>query len=165
MQITLSRLIAAVAVVWLASAALVVAVLPGWTERGQFGDTFGAVNALFSGLAFAGLYWALRLQREQLELQRTELSLQREELKLQRQEMAASREELANQVKAQQALFRASVAQIAVASIQARIEAIKMDSEQVLPHGRGNYVKQIEALANALSDLSNRVEGAPNDAV
>lgn len=25
-------------------------------ERGTFGDMFGAVNALFSGLAFAGLY-------------------------------------------------------------------------------------------------------------
>ena len=26
-----------------------------WTNRGQFGDMFGAVNALFSGLAFAGI--------------------------------------------------------------------------------------------------------------
>ena len=33
-------------------------------ERGQFGDMFGAVNALFSGLAFAGLILTLILQRK-----------------------------------------------------------------------------------------------------
>lgn len=28
---------------------------PDWSERGQIGDMFGAVNTLFSGLAFAGV--------------------------------------------------------------------------------------------------------------
>ncbi|MBY5788657.1 putative phage abortive infection protein [Rhizobium leguminosarum] len=32
-------------------------------ERGIFGDTFGAVNALFSGLAFAGVVYAILMQR------------------------------------------------------------------------------------------------------
>ena len=50
-------------------------------DRGTFGDKFGAVNALFSGLAFAGLIFTIVLQRK-------ELSLQREELKLTRTEMA-----------------------------------------------------------------------------
>jgi hypothetical protein len=36
---------------------------------GTFGDTFGAVNALFSGLAFAGLLYAIYLQRHDLNLQ------------------------------------------------------------------------------------------------
>ncbi len=31
---------------------------PSWELRGQFGDLFGAVNALFSGLAFAGLIFS-----------------------------------------------------------------------------------------------------------
>lgn len=34
--------------------------------RGQFGDKFGAVNALFSGLAFAGIIITLLLQRRDL---------------------------------------------------------------------------------------------------
>lgn len=55
--------------------------LPDWTTRGQFGDVFGAANALFSGLAFAGLIYAILLQREDLVLQRTELELTRQELK------------------------------------------------------------------------------------
>ena len=40
--------------------------------RGQFGDTFGAVNALFAGLAFAGIIFAIILQKKELELQRQE---------------------------------------------------------------------------------------------
>ena len=51
------------------------------TERGTFGDMFGAVNALFSGLAFAGVIYAILLQRKELSLQRRELELTRAELK------------------------------------------------------------------------------------
>lgn len=58
---------------------------PTW--RGSFGDQFGAVNALFSGLAFAGLIYTIILQRRDLELQRNDLRLQREELILTRKEM------------------------------------------------------------------------------
>jgi len=52
-----------------------------WSDRGQFGDMFGAVNALFSGLAFTGVIIALVFQRRELELQRIELELTRKELK------------------------------------------------------------------------------------
>ncbi|WP_310620879.1 putative phage abortive infection protein [Flexibacterium corallicola] len=37
-------------------------------ERGTFGDTFGAVNALFSGLALAGLCYAILLQQHELRI-------------------------------------------------------------------------------------------------
>lgn len=50
-------------------------------ERGQFGDKFGAVNALFSGLAFAGLIFTIILQKKELALQREELTDTRKELK------------------------------------------------------------------------------------
>ena len=39
---------------WSGSWYFLYARLPGLTEQGQFGDMFGAVNSLFSGLAFAG---------------------------------------------------------------------------------------------------------------
>jgi len=48
--------------------------------RGQFGDSYGALNTLFSGLAFAGVVIAILLQRNELKLQREELRLTREEL-------------------------------------------------------------------------------------
>lgn len=48
--------------------------------RGQFGDMFGAVNALFSAAAFAVLIYSMWLQRTELRLQREELQETRAEL-------------------------------------------------------------------------------------
>ncbi len=42
--------------------------------RGTFGDMFGAANALFSALAFACVFYALLLQREDLRLQQEQLT-------------------------------------------------------------------------------------------
>ena len=58
-------------------------------ERGTFGDMFGAVNALFSGLAFAGLIVTLIMQHEELGLQRKELAQTNDELAAQREEFVA----------------------------------------------------------------------------
>lgn len=61
-------------------------------DRGTAGDMFGTVNALFSGLAFAGIIYTILLQR-------TELKFQREELELQRAEIRRSGDELEGQKK------------------------------------------------------------------
>ncbi|MCR9118216.1 MAG: putative phage abortive infection protein [bacterium] len=65
--------------------------IPQWyggnIEAGTFGDMFGGVNALFSGLAFALLVVTLYLQMKELSLQRKELTDTRTELKLQRELM------------------------------------------------------------------------------
>jgi len=60
-------------------------------DRGTLGDMFGSVNALFSGLALAGIiltillqHKELKLQREELRETRTEFETQNETLKLQR---------------------------------------------------------------------------------
>ena len=158
MQLTFKRLVIAVLTIWIVAPIVVIRVLPEWPERGQFGDIFGSVNALFSGLAFVGLFWALRVQQSQLELQRDELKLQREELKLQREEMVASRRELTRQVEVQEALFRATAAQVTVASVQAKIEAIKLDAQERNPGGRSTQINEIKSLAESLTGLSEWVE-------
>ena len=66
----------AVVVIWLLSWFL----LRHEPERGTFGDMFGGTNALFSGLAFAGVIYAILLQKQELKLQRKELELTRQEL-------------------------------------------------------------------------------------
>ena len=53
-----------------ASGLLAYFLLPDWTARASFGDMFGAVNALFSGLALAGVVFAILLQHQDLSLQR-----------------------------------------------------------------------------------------------
>lgn len=48
-------------------------------ERGTFGDMFGAVNALFSGLAFATLIYTVLQQRAELRATREEMRQQSKE--------------------------------------------------------------------------------------
>jgi len=60
--------------------------LKDWAERGLFGDMFGGLNALFSGLAFAGLICAIWMQRTEIQLQRNDLKLQREIMEAQVEE-------------------------------------------------------------------------------
>ena len=71
--------------------------VPGENTRGTFGDQFGAVNALFSGFAFAGLIYTIILQRQDLKLQRRDLFYQRQELKLNRKELELTRKEMEDQ--------------------------------------------------------------------
>lgn len=47
---------------------------------GTFGDSFGALNTLFSGLAFAGLIWTILLQKKELKETREEIKGQKEQL-------------------------------------------------------------------------------------
>lgn len=65
--------------------------------RGQFGDMFGALNAIFSGGALVGVVIAIILQRRELELQRKELKLTREELKKSAQAQLKSERALTRQ--------------------------------------------------------------------
>jgi hypothetical protein len=88
MTFRLPILITLVATAWITTLVASYVLLPSWEIRGQFGDLFGAVNALFSGLAFAGLIYTIQLQTRELDLQRQELQLQREEMRASRLEQA-----------------------------------------------------------------------------
>lgn len=75
-------------------------------KRGQFGDMFGFIGALFSGLAFAGLIVTMLQQREDLQNQKDEIKIQRQDLeaqtealKLQKEEIAQANKELKEQNK------------------------------------------------------------------
>ena len=89
--------IVGVIVIWAISWMLICKYIDGTDERGLFGDMFGAVNALFSGLAFAGLIVTLLYQKEELKLQREELAQTREELKGQRVEFEVQNKTLKRQ--------------------------------------------------------------------
>lgn len=122
-----------------------------WQTRGLFGDSFGALNALFVVFAFCGLIYTILLQR-------TELSLQREELKLQREEMAASREQLKAQVEAQNKLCKVLIGLIKVASMQALIEKTKMASESKISSARGNFQNEIIEYSREISKIAKDLE-------
>ena len=50
-------------------------------DRAFYGDSFGSINTLFSGLALAGIIFTILLQKNELKLQRLELKDTRVELK------------------------------------------------------------------------------------
>lgn len=52
-------------------------------QRGSFGDMFGAINALYSGLALAGIILSIMLQRSELKETREEFKIENELLKSQ----------------------------------------------------------------------------------
>jgi hypothetical protein len=91
-------LAASVLILWLLSWGLVAKFIEAAPEQGQFGDMFGAVNALFSGLAFAGIVYTILLQRKELGLQRIELAATRAELRRTAKAQEDAKEALAQQV-------------------------------------------------------------------
>lgn len=58
-----------------------------YIQRGIFGDMFGAVNAVFSGLAFAGIIISLYLQRIDLKNQFEEIQQTNREFRIQNETM------------------------------------------------------------------------------
>lgn len=66
--------------VMMLSAFVVIKLIGDWEQRGQFGDLFGVVNALFSGLAFAGLIITIRQQHLDLKYQREAIEQTNQEM-------------------------------------------------------------------------------------
>ncbi|EGQ9322211.1 hypothetical protein NMS74_003495 [Vibrio cholerae] len=89
--------------------------IPEHSVRGLFGDMFGGLTSLFSGLAFAGMIYAIILQSK-------ELGLQREELTLTRGELAASREEQRKSAKAQEELVEKQLMTAKIQGVSAIVQ-------------------------------------------
>lgn len=89
--------------------------------RGTFGDMFGAANSIFSGLAFAGVVYAILLQRDEVSIARDELD--RTKTLLEKQEIALNAQNEENQIRRFQdrffsllSLLQATISQMDVPS-------------------------------------------------
>lgn len=140
-----------VLVIWACNLAVVYQLFPDWPTRGQFGDLFGSVNSLFSGLAFAGLIYTILLQGH-------ELSLQREELRLQREEMARSREQLAEQARLQKLDLLATVSQLKITSLQTSVKALEFDSLQWKESARAQYADKVKYIVDQMQGVISELE-------
>ena len=122
----------------------------GGTDGGVFGDMFGGANALFSGLAFAGLIYTILLQRR-------ELGLQRDELRLTRTETTRQADQLAKQSDTfDQQQFDSTFFQLVQlhASILSGIELPNVGSFRQA--GRGAFVQFKAELGQALPEFRTR---------
>lgn len=53
--------------IWIGYGLVVPRLFMDWQKSSQFGDMFGGIGALFSGLALAGVVVAIKMQKEELE--------------------------------------------------------------------------------------------------
>ncbi|MCW5557571.1 MAG: hypothetical protein KIT22_07050 [Verrucomicrobiae bacterium] len=123
-----------------------------WERRGQLGDMFGGLNALFSGLAFAGLVYALVLQRQQLLLQQIEIEDIDQSVKEQRRIalVAAVLQAQAIQIKVYDEWIRTYDDLIKSPATDAERESYKNQQMEA--------VRQRTALQIALNELRSKVE-------
>jgi hypothetical protein len=119
--LTISGVVALWVITWL--------VLKDDPDRGQAGDMFGGLNALFTGLAFAGVIVTILLQRE-------ELALQRRELEMTRDELAGARKAQEHQVLSQAASVELTVLNTLAA------EALRKEQSYTEQHSLGVYQKE-----------------------
>lgn len=94
----LGIIIIGIVLVWALSGLLTMVYLDEWSHRGTFGDLFGAINSLFSGLALAGLVYSIYSSRQEIQLQREEIELNRKELIKSRRTQEKSEKALEAQV-------------------------------------------------------------------
>lgn len=92
-------IISIIILIWALSALLIINYISDWSHRGTFGDLFGAINSLFSGLALASLIFTIYQSKNDLKLQREEIEVNRKELIKSRKAQERSEKALEEQVK------------------------------------------------------------------
>lgn len=166
---------------WLVGTALLVIAAWGWSgyliytgfdepgDRGTFGDMFGAVNALFSGLAFSVLIYTMILQRIELKLQREELRSTRAELAGQKEQMEIQNGTMRRQ-QFEQTFF--NLLELLSASVKT-LEYRDPETMLTAATGRACFAKHLSGMgfvpesphkiAFSSSDLQEWVESAANE--
>ncbi len=102
-----------VTIVWTILGGILYFISSNWEDRGTFGDMFGSVNVLFSGLAFAAILYTIHLQKQDLDIQREVQKIQIEDIKTQALATAKS----AEQLEAQQRLMNFQICQDTVLNL------------------------------------------------
>lgn len=150
----LTLLIILVIFIWLLSAVLIIVFLDDWSNRGTFGDLFGAVNGLFSGLAFAGLIYTIVLQKRDLELQRAEIQMNRAELKKSSSAQQKSEKALSEQVDLMRITSRLNALNTIINYYNLQISSPNTSEEnlQKFKDKRREAIKEIDTLIDRTSD-------------
>ena len=148
------KLIFLVVFIWVVSTIVIVFSLDNWSDRGTFGDLFGSVNALFSGLAFAGLLYTIIMQKKDLELQRVEIERNRSELKKSAKAQIKSEQALTEQVEQMKINAKLSALKTLIDYYNIQIANPNNPEEIVLRarEKRRETIKDIEIMIDRISD-------------
>jgi septal ring factor EnvC (AmiA/AmiB activator) len=144
-----------VLLIWSISGLTIYLISDNWGDRGTIGDMFGAVNALFSGLAFAALLYTLQLQREEIKLNRTEIALNRNELSKSVKAQQESQEALKQQVTQTHLTAQLNAMNTVISYYNSQIESSKSTQETIdkARAKRRLIIQKIDDLIDELDDL------------
>lgn len=150
----LLQMVLLVIIIWIFSVVIIIGVIDDWPDRGAFGDLFGAVNALFSGLAFAGLIYTIVLQKKDLETQRIEIAQNRAELKKSAKAQQKSEKALTEQVVQMKLSAKLNALNTIINYYNIRIADISNSEETTLKlkEKRRETIKEIDQLINRIGD-------------
>lgn len=139
---------------WILSAVIIYYITPNWSDRGTIGDMFGAVNALFSGLAFAALIYTITLQREEIHMNRAEIELNRKELKKSATAQQNSQKALKEQVVQTHLTAKINAMSTVINYYNTQIANINNSSELIEKARlkRRQLIKQMDELIDGLND-------------
>lgn len=119
----------------------------------EFGDSFGAANALFSALAFAGIIITILLQRRELELQRNELK----ETKLELRKSAQAQENTQKTLNLQVSF---SAKQTLLNSLKVMYELERRDLNSQIPNVAKRARLNTESYYLRMEELLEEIESA-----
>lgn len=139
---------------WILNAVIIYFIGETWQERGTMGDMFGASNALFSGLAFAGLLYTIFLQREDIKNQREDIKLNRASLAKSVELQAASEKALQAQVEQMHLTAKLNAMNTVINYYNYQIADPHAAPEKVekARNKRREIIKQIDELIEGLHD-------------
>ncbi len=103
-----------------------------WANAGTYGDMFGGLTCLFSGLAFAGLIVTIRQQRRELKMQVAEMERTRDEFKKQTEQFEIQTKQFSEQ-------YKINCIQVRTDDIYRRLGVIRELIKEV-KYTRNNYV-------------------------
>ena len=144
----------AVIVSWILSAIVIYKIGSNWTVRGTMGDMFGAVNALYSGLAFAALIYTIVLQRNEISLNREEIVNNRKELSKSVKTQKDSLETLRQQVKQTHLSAKINAMNTMISYYNSQINDVNNSAEVIdkAKLKRKNVIRTIDDLIDGLDD-------------
>lgn len=119
---------------------------------------FGAVNALFSGLAFAGIIYTIFLQKEELALQREELKANRDELARSARAQEASEKVLRVQAEALQQTAKLNSINFLIDVYNGELDSLYRHNIGTMGQGAQRAEARKQELIKRISTLNQELE-------
>lgn len=139
---------------WAISGFIIFQLSDNWSDRGTMGDMFGAVNALFSGLAFAALLYTIILQREEIKQNRAEIILNRQELTKSVNAQQSSQEALKQQVVQAHLAAQLNAMNTVVNYYTSHIESSK-STEEIIEKAKDKRRQMIRKIDDLIDDFDD----------